>query len=545
MSANGTGGVPHSASTPSTSSSSSMSVSKQVVGSSSPFCGLGEDCQGSNNTLIGEDATTMQADFTFTQGYLGGTSPGSPCRKRERCTKIKVKVDLKSIVEHLLEMQNKRPGSQMSSLIITEEILTGLAKLAKDKFISQPMLVDLDAPVKVCGDVHGQYFDLLRILKLGGFPPASGYLFLGDYVDRGQQSLECLALLFAFKLQYPELIFLLRGNHESENINRLYGFFDECKRRHSVKLYKSFNDTFNAMPVSGRIADRVLCMHGGLSPDLSDIEQILRIDRPNAIPERGLLCDLLWSDPSQLPGWNLNERGVSYSFGADIVEEFCEKHSIDLICRAHQVVEDGYDFFAGRRLVTIFGAPNYCGEFDNSAALLCIDKHLMCSFQIVQPIETYVPQHDETRGMNAKGMTIARTQSEEGSSEEAQGQTPEPGQLQPAVAPMVIVEVCHPMEGEIELESEDPPLKENSELEASPVEMELDLDDPSDIPRRKLRKTSTGTNEYVAAPELERELPDTPRRKLRETATTKSEGASPKRRPKSAAKTLPSPKKRG
>lgn len=336
--------------------------------------------------------------------------PVEPQAKRRDVRRVRIDVD--AIIAELLRLRESNPGTQMNADEITEDVLAAIAWVARTKFQQQPMLLDLDAPVKICGDVHGQFFDLLRILVLGELPPHSGYLFLGDYVDRGQQSLECVGLLFAYKAKYPENFFLLRGNHECDNINRQYGFFDECKRRYSIKLWKRFSDAFSMMPVAARIEDRILCMHGGLSKELCTragaIEDILAIPRPCQIPEAGLLCDLLWSDPSHKHGWNPSERGVSFVFGPDVVAEFCQLQEIDLICRAHQVVEDGYQFFADRRLVTVFGAPNYCGEFNNSASLLVVDKKLECSFQKLQPVETY-PKEAVKEGMNATGETVYRT----------------------------------------------------------------------------------------------------------------------------------------
>lgn len=190
----------------------------------------------------------------------------------------------------------------------------------------------------VSGDIHGQYSDLLRLFEYGGFPPQANYLFLGDYVDRGKQSLETICLLLAFKIRYPENFFLLRGNHECASINRIYGFFDECKRRFNVKIWKSFTDCFNCLPVAALIDDKILCMHGGLSPDLTNLDQIRTLPRPIAVPDTGLLCDLLWSDPSRdVKGWGMNDRGVSFTFGPDRVSEFLTKHDLDLVCRAHQV----------------------------------------------------------------------------------------------------------------------------------------------------------------------------------------------------------------
>lgn len=188
------------------------------------------------------------------------------------------------------------------------------------------------------GDIHGQYSDLLRLFEFGGFPPESRYLFLGDYVDRGKQGIECICLLFAYKIKYPENFFLLRGNHECASINRIYGFYDECKKRYSVRLWKTFTDAFNCLPVSALINNKIICMHGGLSPSLDNFDNIRDITRPVDVPDQGLLCDLLWSDPgSGVRGWGDNDRGVSYTFGTDKVTEFLKKHDLDLICRAHQV----------------------------------------------------------------------------------------------------------------------------------------------------------------------------------------------------------------
>lgn len=198
--------------------------------------------------------------------------------------------------------------------------------------ISEYSFVDLS------GDIHGQYSDLLRLFEYGGLPPQSNYLFLGDYVDRGKQSLETICLLLAYKIKYPENFFLLRGNHECASINRIYGFYDECKRRFNVRVWKVFTDCFNCLPVAALIDEKILCMHGGLSPDLHNLDQIRNLQRPTDVPDTGLLCDLLWSDPSkEVQGWGMNDRGVSYTFGSDKVSEFLQKHDLDLVCRAHQV----------------------------------------------------------------------------------------------------------------------------------------------------------------------------------------------------------------
>jgi serine/threonine-protein phosphatase PP1 catalytic subunit len=290
---------------------------------------------------------------------------------------------IKSIMARLLALRGSPPGTQAS---VSESEIKLLTTRVRPIVLSQPMLLELEAPLKICGDVHGQYSDLLRLFEYGGFPPQANYLFLGDYVDRGKQSLEVICLLLCYKIQYPNNFFLLRGNHEAAGINRIYGFYDECKRRYSIKLWKTFSDVFNCLPVSALVDEKILCMHGGLSPEIESLQQIADLSRPCDVPDVGLMCDLLWSDPdTSVNGWGENDRGVSFVFGADVVCEFLEKHDLDLLVRAHQVVEDGYEFFAGRRLVTLFSAPNYCGEFDNAGGLISVDENLMCSFMILKP----------------------------------------------------------------------------------------------------------------------------------------------------------------
>jgi len=289
-------------------------------------------------------------------------------------------INIDDIITRLLEIRGGQPVSFLS-----EQEIRALCAKSREVFISQPVLLELEAPIKICGDIHGQYYDLLRLFENGGFPPESNYLFLGDYVDRGKQSLETICLLLAYKIKYPENFFLLRGNHECASINRIYGFYEECKERFSVRLWKTFTDCFNCLPIAALIDEKIFCMHGGLSPDIQTMDQLRRIVRPTDIPDQGLLCDLLWADPDRdTQGWKPNDRGVSHVFGEDVVTNFLHKHELDLVCRAHQVVEDGYEFFAKRQLVTVFSAPNYCGEFDNSGAMMIVDQSLMCSFQVLK-----------------------------------------------------------------------------------------------------------------------------------------------------------------
>ena len=277
---------------------------------------------------------------------------------------------------------------------LTELEIKFLIIQSKKIISDQPVYLELQSPLVVCGDTHGQYQDLLRLFQVGGYPPDANYLFLGDYVDRGKQSIETICLLLAYKIQNPVNFFILRGNHECGAINRIYGFYDECKRRYSVKLWKLFVILFNELPIAACIDDKILLLHGGLSPELNELKQLSKIKRPTDIPEAGLLCDILWSDPeSNRKSWDNNERGVSYTFNERVLSDFLKKNDLDLLCRAHQVVEEGYEFFGDRELVTVFSAPNYCGEFDNSAAIMSVDESLVCSFKIFKSSDGEDPNY--------------------------------------------------------------------------------------------------------------------------------------------------------
>ena len=309
-------------------------------------------------------------------------------------TSQKLEVDIDDIIARLLATK-KRSTSRKSNKtrlpVETNELKYVLAK-SRQIFLDQPTLLRLSPPVKIVGDIHGQFHDLIRIFNCCGYPPHSNYLFLGDYVDRGEKSLETILLLLCYKIKYPENFFMLRGNHESANITKIYGFYDECKRRlPNHKLWKNFIDVFNALPIAAVINEKIFCVHGGLSPDLNNFDQIENIKRPTDVPDKGLLADLLWSDPDalvknfSLTNWPKNDRGVSYVFGKKHVDYFCSKFKLDLIVRGHMVVEDGYEFFNKRKLVTVFSAPNYCGEFNNFGAIMSVDKHLYCSFEFIKP----------------------------------------------------------------------------------------------------------------------------------------------------------------
>ena len=331
-------------------------------------------------------------------------------------------IDLDDMITRLLDAGYSAKVTKTVCLKNAE--ITAICTAAREVLLSQPALIELSAPVKIVGDVHGQYTDLIRLFEMCGFPPNANFLFLGDYVDRGKQSLETILLLFCYKLKFPENFFLLRGNHECANVTRVYGFYDECKRRCNIKVWKTFVDTFNCLPIAAIVAGKIFCVHGGLSPSLTHMDDIRQIARPTDVPDYGLLNDLLWSDPADMEtDWEANERGVSYCFGKKVILDFLQRHDFDLVCRAHMVVEDGYEFFNDRILVTVFSAPNvglsknplgaslltqrqYCGEFDNWGAVMSVSGELLCSFELLKPLDSSALKSHIKKGRNKRNSIL-------------------------------------------------------------------------------------------------------------------------------------------
>ncbi|KAF8078642.1 Metallo-dependent phosphatase-like protein [Lyophyllum atratum] len=356
-------------------------------------------------------------DIPVTQTILSNATPFTPGSTTSSgaqgesfgngSSKEKLKqFDIDDMIQRLLDVGYT--GKVSKSLCLKNTEITAICLAARDVFLSQPTLVELSPPVKIVGDVHGQYSDLIRLFEMCGFPPAANYLFLGDYVDRGKQSLETILLLLCYKIKYPENFFLLRGNHECANVTRVYGFYDECKRRCNIKTWKTFIDVFNCLPIAAIVASKIFCVHGGLSPSLHSMDDIKRIQRPTDVPDFGLLNDLLWSDPSDTAlDWEDNERGVSYCFGKAIINEFLVRYDMDLICRAHMVVEDGYEFWNDRTLVTVFSAPNYCGEFDNYGACMSVSEDLLCAFELLKPLDGAALRKEMTKAKRKSLMQTA------------------------------------------------------------------------------------------------------------------------------------------
>ena len=261
---------------------------------------------------------------------------------------------------------------------LPERDLKQLCEKAKEIFIEESNVQNVSAPVIICGDIHGQIYDLLELFKKGGDIPNSRYIFMGDYVDRGYNGVEVLELLLALKVKYPEHITLLRGNHESRQICFAYGFYEEITRKYgNANAWEYFTDLFDYLPLAALVEGKIFCVHGGLSPYISTVDQIRLINRKMEIPREGVFCDLMWSDPDDIETWIISCRGAGWIYGWKVVDEFTHINGLELICRAHQLVMEGFKYwFEKKNLCTVWSAPNYCYRCGNKASILKISQDL-------------------------------------------------------------------------------------------------------------------------------------------------------------------------
>ncbi|KAL9274707.1 Serine/threonine-protein phosphatase BSL3-like protein [Drosera capensis] len=306
----------------------------------------------------------------------------------------------KKVIAHLLKPRGWKPPVRRQFFLDCSEIAE-LCDSAERIFSSEPSVLQLRAPIKIFGDLHGQFGDLMRLFDEYGAPSTAGdiayidYLFLGDYVDRGQHSLETIVLLLALKVEYPVNVHLIRGNHEAADINALFGFRIECiermGERDGIWTWHRINRLFNWLPLAALIEKKIICMHGGIGRSINHVDQIENIQRPITMEAGSIvLMDLLWSDPTEndsVEGLRPNARGPGLvTFGPDRVMEFCNNNDLQLIVRAHECVMDGFERFAQGHLITLFSATNYCGTANNAGAILVLGRDLVVVPKLIHPL---------------------------------------------------------------------------------------------------------------------------------------------------------------
>jgi serine/threonine-protein phosphatase 2B catalytic subunit len=254
----------------------------------------------------------------------------------------------------------------------------------------EPNLVRLDDPVTLVGDIHGQFYDLLKLLEIGGSPDRTKFIFLGDYVDRGSYSIEVVLLLYAIKVCYPDTVILLRGNHECRQMTTFFNFRNECMVKYDIEVYDCFMESFDCMPLAAILNNKFLIVHGGISPELKTLDDLDRITRFVEPPRTGIYCDLLWSDPvdsengAAVDAYRSNEvRGCSYFYGLAAVSTFLRKNSLLSVIRAHEAQLDGYKMHRWNGtlefpvVITLFSAPNYCDIYNNKGAIIKFENNIL------------------------------------------------------------------------------------------------------------------------------------------------------------------------
>ncbi|KAJ5628657.1 Serine/threonine-protein phosphatase [Penicillium lividum] len=269
-----------------------------------------------------------------------------------------------------------------------------IIKATKELVYNEPTMVEIGVEegkkLTVCGDTHGQFFDLLEIFRRNGSPSDThAYLFNGDFVDRGSWSCEIALLLYSYKWLRPNGLFLNRGNHETDDMNKVYGFEGECKAKYNERVFKVFSESFSALPLATLIGGKYLVLHGGLfSDDKITLNDIRKLNRHNQRQpgQQGLMMEMLWTDPQTQPGRGPSKRGVGMQFGPDVTKRFCENNGLDAIIRSHEVRMGGYEVEHDGRCITVFSAPRYCDSTENKGAYINIGPELKLSYEVFEAV---------------------------------------------------------------------------------------------------------------------------------------------------------------
>ena len=279
-----------------------------------------------------------------------------------------------------IEITTKDPDIWIAELYkcrcLDEQSVQQLCKMVRSILMEEKNVHTISCPVTICGNIHGQFHDLMEVFKIGGFPPFTNYLFLGDFIRVGLFSVQTVSLLFALKVRYHKRITLIRGHHESAQHTKNFGFYDDIQKKYkNVRAWKYFVDTFDYLPLSALISKQIFCVHGGLSPQIHTLQHIEQLDRIQQIPDKGPMCDLLWSDPDDRTGWGTSPRGVGCTFGEDISKQWNHNNGLVLIARGHQLATKGYHWQHDKQCLTLMSDSDFRGRTGNQGAIMEMDEH--------------------------------------------------------------------------------------------------------------------------------------------------------------------------
>lgn len=290
-------------------------------------------------------------------------------------------MNFQAIYRHYMSLIREEIGAYESGMqvlvfpIIPAQILRSLCRNVNYHFQREPVLLRIDLDTIVVGDLHGHILDLFRILKKFGTPPVTKYLFLGDIVDRGEFSIETITFIFLMKALFPQSVYIIRGNHEFPEMYHSTGFYAELMDIYNrdQNLDKEFQTTFSNMPIAALLFNKVLCLHGGIGPSVTSIQNISSVMRPIMDYNREPICSIVWSDPSpDKQGFSPSTRGSGYFFGKDVLLNFLHQNNIEIVVRGHQCIDSGISVEFNKRLITVFSASYYCGSLPNKAGVLAV-----------------------------------------------------------------------------------------------------------------------------------------------------------------------------
>jgi len=307
------------------------------------------------------------------------------------------KVTEKFMVDLMEHFKSEKKLHKKYAYMILDQVL----EILKNEKTLVSVAVPEGEHITVCGDVHGQFYDLCNIFAINGKPSVQNpYIFNGDFVDRGSFGVETIFTLFGFKALYPEHMHLNRGNHETVNMNKMYGFEGEVIHKYSKDMMEIFTDCFRWLPLAHCIEKKVLVLHGGLfSKDETTLEDIVKIDRHQEPPDEGPMTELLWSDPGKMNGRQPSKRGVGVAFGPDVAERFLKANGLELLIRSHECKDDGYEIEHDGKTITVFSAPNYCDQMGNKGAFIKLEHDMKPKFTQFAAVN-----HPNTRPMQYAGM---------------------------------------------------------------------------------------------------------------------------------------------